>query len=314
MLVLGGGFTEDGCLLWGAAGYGGPPLRGFWILDCRFVPDVCDETGERQACSLSLWPGEGHAGILLSLRIEYGVMDGTMSLLRFSFVVLLACTALAGCVTHQPVALYRLDNGVPHVPEQTGGAAVLLGPVTLADYLQREVILQRQADGSLSDGAAQAQWAGSLEQDIDQLLLRQLAWRLQSQQLELSPAREGFAHQAQIEIAITRLDSGPEQPAVLEAKWRVLDRHGKQQASRLVRMEEAHQGSTADQIRAQSALLQRLSAQLASAVEPVLEAQSQEAKAAPSKKKSVSKKSAEASKSRLPAIETIRTDMEVFRF
>ena len=44
--------------------------------------------------------------------------------------------ATAGCSVHPPVALYQLDGGQPEVPTATDGALVLLGPLTLADYLQ----------------------------------------------------------------------------------------------------------------------------------------------------------------------------------
>jgi uncharacterized lipoprotein YmbA len=45
---------------------------------------------------------------------------------------------------HQPVALYQLDSGDPGQPSQSAGMAVVLGPVSVADYLQRETFLQRQ--------------------------------------------------------------------------------------------------------------------------------------------------------------------------
>jgi uncharacterized lipoprotein YmbA len=44
----------------------------------------------------------------------------------------------------------------------------------VADYLQRETLLQRQPDGSLQ-AATDGRWAGSLSSDIDQLLVRQVA-------------------------------------------------------------------------------------------------------------------------------------------
>ncbi len=225
--------------------------------------------------------------------------------LRFPTVLLLACSALAGCVS-QPVSMYRLDNGTVEVPEQVDGAAVLLGPVVIADYLQRDVILQRHADGSLAEDA-QAVWAGNLEQNVDQLLLRQLASRLDTQRLEMSPGSKGFTPEIQVELEITRLDSGPEHPAVLEAQWRLLDKDGKRQGGRLVRLQEEHQGSTADQVQAQSVLLQRLGEMLSDAIKPVLAKNAEKNRVARSPNK------AEQTPSLAP-IEAIRTDMEVFRF
>ncbi|WP_407292854.1 PqiC family protein [Stutzerimonas zhaodongensis] len=227
---------------------------------------------------------------------------------RFTTVLLLACVSLTGCVT-QPVPMYRLDNGTLDMPEQTAnGAAVLLRPVKLADYLQRDGLLQRLPDGSLSVDGQRARWAGDLQGDINQLLLRQLAWRLKTQSLELSPGSKGFEPDVQIEVEITRLDSGPQHPAVLEAQWRLLDKQGKRQSSRLVRLQEEHQGSATDQVRAQSVLLQRLSEMMSSAVEPMMVAKTRT-------KQSVSKRPSEPQPApAIPAADPIRTDLEVFRF
>ncbi|MFL9814327.1 membrane integrity-associated transporter subunit PqiC [Stutzerimonas sp. VN223-3] len=229
-----------------------------------------------------------------------------MNVLRFTTVLLLACASLAGCVT-QPVPMYRLDNGTIEVPAQADGAAILLGPVLLADYLQRDELLQRLPDGSLAAEGQQARWAGSLQGDINQLLLRQLASRLKTQSLELSPGSKGFTPEVQVELEITRLDSGPQHPAVLEAQWRLLDKQGKRQVSRLVRLQEEHQGSTTDQVRAQSVLLQRLGEMMATAIEPIVIAKT------PAKRNITKERKPEALPA-IPAAEPIRTDLEVFRF
>jgi uncharacterized lipoprotein YmbA len=62
------------------------------------------------------------------------------------FLMLAGLLGLAGCSTHQPVSLYQLDSGSPAQPAQTAGMAVLLGPVIVADYLQRETLLQRTTE------------------------------------------------------------------------------------------------------------------------------------------------------------------------
>ncbi|MGH8484191.1 MAG: PqiC family protein, partial [Pseudomonas sp.] len=114
-----------------------------------------------------------------------------MKFLRLPFVLLMSgILGLAGCSMHQPVSLYQLDSGEPGQPKQSAGMAVVLGPVSVADYLQRETLLQRQSDGSLT-AATDGRWAGSLSSDIDQLLVRQLAWRLDSQRVVLAPAHTG---------------------------------------------------------------------------------------------------------------------------
>ncbi|MBT8765575.1 PqiC family protein [Metapseudomonas boanensis] len=237
-----------------------------------------------------------------------------MKVVRFRLVVVLAgLLGLAGCVHSPPVPMYQLDAGSPEVPSQKAGMSVLLGPVTVADYLQRETLLQRQVDGSLT-AASDGRWAGSLAADIDQLLLRQLSWRLDSQRLVLAPGNPGFTPEVQVLLTISRLDSGPQLPAVLEAQWRLLDRAGKLRDSRLVRLQEPHTGTAADQVRAQSHLLQQLAEQLAAAVKP-LEGQAAAAEeparkpapAAPAKAKPPQQP-------KIPMAAPVRTDVEVFRF
>ncbi|MDD0844417.1 PqiC family protein [Pseudomonas sp. Gutcm_11s] len=235
-----------------------------------------------------------------------------MRLLRLPSVLLLTgLLGLVGCTVHQPVPLYQLDNGNAQIPKQTQGLAVLLGPVSVADYLQRETLLQRQNDGTLL-AADDARWAGSLAADIDQLLLRQLAWRLDSQRTVLAPTTADFKPDVQVLLNIIRLDSGPSHPAVLEAQWRLLDKGGQLRDSQLLRLEEAHSGTTADQVQAQSRLLRQLAQRLAEAIEPlrnqpIAEAPKPAVPAKPTKPKAEQQP-------RIPLVAPTRSNGEVLRF
>ena len=216
---------------------------------------------------------------------------------------------LAGCTRYQPVPLYQLDGGAVVAETEKDGPAVLLGPVSIADYLQREAFLQRQTDGSLMP-ADDARWAGSLAADIDQLLLRQLAAKLDSQRLVLAPADPGFSPDVQVLLNISRLDSGPLHPAVLEAHWRLLDKAGKLRDSRLLRLEEPHDGSAADQVQAQSRLLRQLVQQLAEAIEPLRNQPIAEAKPAPTPRAPAKPKQ----QPKIPMVGPARDNHEVLRF
>ncbi len=235
-----------------------------------------------------------------------------MKPLRLAFVLLLTgMIGLVGCTAHQPVPLYQLDNADVGVPTQEQGLAVLLGPVSIADYLQREALLQRQLDGSLL-AADNARWAGSLAADIDQLLLRQLAWRLDSQRTVLAPATGEFKPEVQVLLSIIRLDSGPAQPAILEAQWRLLDKAGNLRDSRLLRLEESHSGTPADQVQAQSRLLRQLVADLAQAIEPLRnQPVAEAAKPAPTPQR---KSKPQAPQPQYPIIGPTRSNGEVLRF
>lgn len=236
-----------------------------------------------------------------------------MKLLRLSSVLLLTgLLGLAGCTAHKPIPLYQLDNGNAAIPTQTQGLAVLLGPVSVADYLQRETLLQRQTDGSLL-AADDARWAGSLAADIDQLLLRQLAWRLDSQRTVLAPTTADFKADVQVLLNIIRLDSGPGQPAILEAQWRLLDKSGQLRDSQLLRLEEAHSGTTADQVQAQSRLLRQLALRLAEAIEPLRNQPIAEAPKPAQVTPKPAKPKAE-QQPRIPLVAPTRSNGEVLRF
>lgn len=238
-------------------------------------------------------------------------LDDVMIALRIpSLLLLTSLLSMVGCVAQQPVALYQLDSGNPKMPVANKGVAVLLGPVSLADYLQQPTLLQRQPDGSLTP-AKEARWAGTLGADIDQVLLRQLASRLDTQRLVMAPGANGFVPDVQVELTISRMDSGPSQPAVLDAQWRLLDRRGQLRDSRLIHIEEPHQGGSADQVRAQSVVLRRLAEQLASAIKPLSEQpvaeETRKPVAAPAPAK-------EPAPPPIPKAVPARTQTEVFRF
>ncbi len=238
-----------------------------------------------------------------------GRLDGMMTFLRLPLALLMiGMLGLTGCALHQPVALYQLDSGNPAQPKATSGMSVMLGPVSVADYLQRETLLQRQKDGSLKV-ATDGRWAGSLSSDIDQLLVRQLAWRLDSPKVSLGPKPANFTPDVQVQLSITRLDSGDNQPAVLDARWRLLDRRGLVRDNRIVHLEEKHGGGTAAQVKAQGVLLQRLAEQLSVAVKPLA---NQPALAQEPRKAAVVPTRDD--KPRMPLATPIRTDMEIYRF
>ena len=240
--------------------------------------------------------------------------------MRFTWLIracgLAGLLALTGCVATPPAQFYQLQQGSPGLPKNGSGVAVLLGPLKLADYLQRETLVQRQGDDSLAI-SQQARWAGSLQDDVAQLLLRQLAARLDSSRLALYPDRVGFKPDAQLLLSISRLDSGPYQPAVLEAHWRLLDSHGSMRDSRLVRLQEKHSGELGDQVRAQSVLLQSLAAQMAGAVAamPRAEAARRDEEPAAGRGAAAAGKGGKAEVPRIPTLTPRATpSAEVYRF
>jgi uncharacterized lipoprotein YmbA len=218
-----------------------------------------------------------------------------------------------GCSIAPPATFYQLQQSTTEAASRDNNITVLLGPLRVADYLQRENVLQREADGSLSL-SQQARWAGSLQDDIGQLLLRQVSAQLGSSRIALYPDRVGIEAQAQVVLSISRLDSGVQQPAVLEAQWRLLDAKGSLRNSRVLRFEEAHNGEVADQVRAQSQLLGQLSKQLVAALQDAFPEQTVSPERKPTAAVSMKKPATEKVESiNIPVVEPVR-EQEVYRF
>ncbi len=219
-----------------------------------------------------------------------------------------------GCSVAPPTQFYQLQQPATDVASRESTTTVLLGPLKIADYLQRENLLQRETDGSLRL-SQQARWAGSLQDDMGQFLVRQMSAQLGSSRISLYPDRIGMKAQAQVVLSISRLDSGVEQPAVLEAQWRLLDAQGDVGNSRVVRLEEAHNGELGDQVRAQSDLLAQLSKQLVEALQEALPVNSVKSRSHQKNTASVTKKPPQAQSETLsmPVVETER-ELEVYRF
>jgi uncharacterized lipoprotein YmbA len=233
---------------------------------------------------------------------------------RMCLMALLAASmtlGLGGCASLYPAHYYQLDSGTASVPKTKAGSAVQIRSLTIANYLQRRTLLQRHSDGSLSEG--KARWAGSLTDDMQHVLLRQMAWRLNSNRVVIGSAPEGYRPEVMIELDISRLDSGPQQPAVLDARWHLLDGNEKLRGSRMVHLEEKHNGTEADQVRAQSLLLQQLAKQLSGAVTVAEQAAKKSAKLSSKQPRTQVAQEIDLPAKR-PKIIPIRTGAEVYRF
>ncbi len=217
----------------------------------------------------------------------------------------------AGCSLVTPTEFYQLQAPAEATASSHADTAVLLGPVKLADYLHREQILQRQADGRLS-ASRTGRWAGNLEDEVGQLLLRQMAMRLGSSHVALYPDRIGVKPGAQIVLSISRLDSGEGEPAVLEAQWRLLDGDGEVRNSKVLTLQVGHEDELASQVRAQSELLVQLSGQLADAVRELQGSQRKVEKVQPVRGQE-SRQANSQKDGNMPVVEPAK-ELEVYRF
>jgi len=232
-----------------------------------------------------------------------------MCLARLALVAVLA--GLGGCASLGPTHYYQLDGGNAKAPASSDrGLAVWLESLQLADYLQRDVLLERQPDGSLA--TTHDHWAGPLDANIRQLLQRQLASRLNSGRVVVGEQPAGFAPQYRLELNVTRLDAGDRTPATLDASWQLRDAQGKLLDNQVVHLQARHAGDRAAQVRAQSDLLQQLAGRLATDLTKVAQRSRRSSDVA----RKESKQLVEEAQARptLPAVVPIRTGAEVYRF
>lgn len=236
-------------------------------------------------------------------------------------ILLLGLTGLVGCGSSTAPVRYQLQpDEALQSPRSARGVAVLLGPVAVADYLQQEAVVQRLDDDKLSH-SPEARWAGGLQDNVGRLLLHRLSGHLNSSRLVFYNEREGFRPDVQAIIRIDRLDSGPQQPAVLEAQWRLLDDRGEQRTSRILQLQEKHGPSLDEQVKAQTLLLQKLAEQLSkdiqwTALEIEADNRARAAAAANAKPKNTRNNKRNSTPEEEPpaAPRPLRTDMGVYRF
>lgn len=199
-----------------------------------------------------------------------------MNLFKCAPQAMLACLlVLSGCSQVQGLwspDYYQLSGFLKtsSQPASTTGKPdlrLVVGPISLADYLRQDALIQRQSDGTLKVDS-RARWSAGLDQEVSQVLMSQLSGKLQ--RASLSPYRYRPANaDLQLVLSISRLDSGPVQPAVLQANWQLLDNHGKQKAADWVQLQVRHNGQLSDQVRAQSQLLAQLADNLGGVVQRV---------------------------------------------
>lgn len=232
-----------------------------------------------------------------------------MRLARLALVAVLA--GLGGCASLGPTHYYQLDGGNVRAPaSKDRGVAVWIESLQLADYLQRDVLLERQPDGSLA--TTRDHWAGPLNANVRQLLQRQLASRLNSGRVVVGEPPEGFEPQYRLELNVTRLDAGDRAAAVLDAGWQLRDAQGKLLDTQVVHLQARHAGDRAAQVRAQGDLLQQLAARLATDLTKVAQRSRRDSETARKEPKKLVEEAQ--AKPTLPAVVPIRTGAEVYRF
>lgn len=154
-------------------------------------------------------------------------------MLRTPFLYVSAATALlilivlGGCLGRsQPARFYMLSPITGNPVNQAAGSqpanvAVGIGPIKVADYLDQSRIVTRTGDNVIKQ-AEFDQWAGTLSNNLTNVLAENIGHLLPTGQVYVYPWRTYIPIDYRILVDIIRFDGQPGGEAVLIASWSVL--------------------------------------------------------------------------------------------
>ena len=154
-----------------------------------------------------------------------------------------ASLAMAGCIgTSRPSRFYTL---APLQPQETkildgDNAPLAIGPVEIADYLDRQEIVTRTGRNELVI-AELARWGGSLEHQITGALVATIADRLAPRKIIVSPWKPSAItpaaapHALRAAITISRFDGVLGASVVLQGRWELCVQTGASERSVLLK-------------------------------------------------------------------------------
>lgn len=145
---------------------------------------------------------------------------------------------------------------------------VAVGPVEIADYLDRPQIVRR--DGATSVTLLEGdRWAGSLQSDIARVFVDNLAVLLGPGGYLVLPWEATALADGRVQVSVTRFEGTDQQTIVLDALWTL---HGREKgeilaAGNAVIVEPAGGGGAAGMVEAMSRALTELSRRIAAEAE-----------------------------------------------
>lgn len=156
----------------------------------------------------------------------------------------------------------KLPDAQPAMPEMTLG----VGPVSVADYLDRSHIVVRKSANQL-DLEEFDRWAGSPAKEIQRVLGANLATLLGTERVVGYPWKSAIAPDMTVEVAVERFEYDANGKVWLVASWQVFAHEGRQAVSfRRSSLSKESKAGYDDISAALSALAHELSTQIAGAV------------------------------------------------
>ncbi len=179
-------------------------------------------------------------------------------------LIFLCVLWLVGCAqSDKKFYVLTAEGGSP----SGGGLGIGVGPVSLAEYIDRPNLIVQEGPNQLSV-AEDDRWAGDLSESISRVTAANLGRRLNTGNTRIYPwqADEGLRYQVTLDIR--QLHSGEDGYAMIEAVWRVysLPERKLKQTKTFVDREALQADGFAQMVAAQSRLIGRLAQDIAPAL------------------------------------------------
>ena len=138
-------------------------------------------------------------------------------------LLLLLVALLSGCATQSPPAhFYVLSAKAQTAQAAHPGLVVGIGPVSIADYLDRNQIVRRDTDVQLQMDEFN-RWAGDHRKNITTVLADNLSRILGSEAVLPYPWASTLDLDYQIVVDVSRFDATSENRVVLDVQWQLFD-------------------------------------------------------------------------------------------
>ncbi len=188
------------------------------------------------------------------------------SLQRIAFIVFVLL--VAGCGTSPTPRFFHLEKNADMT--LTGierGMAIGIGPVNIAQYLDRPQIVTRSGSHGLRMSEFN-RWSEPLKNSISRVISVSLSNQLQTTRVYLIPRRnKAIPLDYQVAIDIARFDGELGSDAMLTARWSLYDKDNKAVLTKVSIISVASEGTDFENlVAAENQALQKLSSEIVEAI------------------------------------------------
>lgn len=142
-----------------------------------------------------------------------------------TLVILTLVLILAACSKTPPSKFYLLTPTSPHTSKIRGGASISsvgIGPLELADYLDKKQIAIREYHNEISLDEYR-RWAEPLDENIERVMKDNLIQRLRKWHVTSYPWKRSAKPLWQVKVNISRFDSDLHGLVRLNIRWKIID-------------------------------------------------------------------------------------------